>query len=55
MKISSTNNSITLDCDEIVKEIMNKYGSDPIMSTKYDSVKKSLEDRKILKKNIQHK
>lgn len=47
MKISASKNFITIDCDEIIKEIKLKYGSTPIMSSKYETVKKSVEGRRL--------
>lgn len=46
MKKNFSKNILVIDCDQIIKDIEHKYGSTPILSSKYERVKNSITSRK---------
>jgi len=42
MKTTQVKNILTIDCDDVINKIKQKYGETPIFSSKYEKVKKSL-------------
>lgn len=40
--LNKNKNSITIDCNAVIKEIKIKYGEAPIFSNKYEKIKKSV-------------